>query len=206
MAHNRLLLKVISIVQFVMATFLFTLGMLDGLEIRFIYSSSLFMPCWIAALVIPVGVMGLVLSNMSNRSPALILAMKSVSMACAAVSVITVYHYQQGIGILLSLKYSTSKLAQSYFVDQDTKIKFTSQEKNMLTVFSLVIAFAIIEIALSVASARSCDSGYEPREESQAGRRSLQMEDGQIPLQPTYIATQPMVAIPVSSYNHNVNQ
>lgn len=38
---------------------------------------------------------------------------------------------------------------------------------------------------------------------NQADHRNLQMEDGQIHLQPTFIATQPMVAIPISSYNVN---
>ena len=88
-------------------------------------------------------------------------------MACTAVSAITVYHYQQGLGILLARKYGASQVPLTYFVDRDTKIKFAPQEKNMLTVFSLVIAFSVIEIMLSVASARSCDSDYRPREGSQ---------------------------------------
>ena len=69
-----------------------------------------------------------------------------------------------GLGILLSRK---SSLNLSYFADKETKIKFNSQEKNMLAVFSLVIVFSIIEIALSVASAKSCDIGRDPQEERQ---------------------------------------
>ena len=44
-------LKVISIVQLMMAVIFFTLGMSDRFQVRHIYTSFLFTPCWIAALV-----------------------------------------------------------------------------------------------------------------------------------------------------------
>ena len=51
MAQNIRVLKVISIVQLVMAVTFFTLGMSDRFQVRHIYTSFLFTPCWIAALV-----------------------------------------------------------------------------------------------------------------------------------------------------------
>lgn len=66
MAYNRLVLKLISIAHLVMTSFFFTLGMLDGLEIGFIYSSLLFMPCWIAALVSKCKILSLEHRSMLN--------------------------------------------------------------------------------------------------------------------------------------------
>ena len=51
MGHNRRLLKVTSIAQIIMSAIFLALGMADRYEARFIYTSYLFMPCWIAALV-----------------------------------------------------------------------------------------------------------------------------------------------------------
>ena len=51
MGHNRRFLKVISIVQIVMSAIFLALGITDRYEVRIIFSSYLFTPCWIAALV-----------------------------------------------------------------------------------------------------------------------------------------------------------
>ena len=51
MAYNSRDLKVISIIQIVLSVIFFILGMVDGFEVRFLYSSSTFTPCWISALV-----------------------------------------------------------------------------------------------------------------------------------------------------------
>ena len=51
MEHNKQLLRVISIAQIIMSTIFFVLGMADRYEVPFIYTSYLFAPCWIAALV-----------------------------------------------------------------------------------------------------------------------------------------------------------
>jgi len=51
MGHNRRFLKVISMVQVVMGAIFFVLGIVDRYEVRFIYTSYLFAPLWIAALV-----------------------------------------------------------------------------------------------------------------------------------------------------------
>ena len=51
MAFSRQELKIISKIQLVMSVILFTLGIVDHFEVRYIYLSHLLMPCWIAALV-----------------------------------------------------------------------------------------------------------------------------------------------------------
>ena len=51
MRHNRRVLKFISIAQIIMSAIFLALGMADRYEARFINTSYLFMPCWIAALV-----------------------------------------------------------------------------------------------------------------------------------------------------------
>ena len=50
MAFNRNDLKVISIIQVIICGVLFTLGLVDGLGVRFAYSVT-FIPCWLAVLV-----------------------------------------------------------------------------------------------------------------------------------------------------------
>ena len=50
MAFNRNDLKVISIIQVIISGVLFTLGLGDGLGVRFAYSMT-FIPCWLAILV-----------------------------------------------------------------------------------------------------------------------------------------------------------
>ena len=51
MGHNRQVLKFISIAQIIMSAIFLALGMADRYEARFMYTSYLFIPCWIAALV-----------------------------------------------------------------------------------------------------------------------------------------------------------
>ena len=51
MAFNRNDLKVISIIQVIICGVLFTLGLVDGLGVRFVFSSMTFIPCWLAFLV-----------------------------------------------------------------------------------------------------------------------------------------------------------
>lgn len=51
MALSRRALKVLSIVQLIMAPIFFSLGILDHFEVRFVLTSFTLMPCWIAVLV-----------------------------------------------------------------------------------------------------------------------------------------------------------
>lgn len=49
MSQNRLLK--ISIVQILMSFIFLLLGLVDGLRVRCVLSSLLYMPCWVAVLV-----------------------------------------------------------------------------------------------------------------------------------------------------------
>ena len=51
MTFNRNDLKIISNIQVVICGMLLTLGLVDGVSVRFVYSSLTFVPCWLAALV-----------------------------------------------------------------------------------------------------------------------------------------------------------
>ncbi|KAL9962423.1 hypothetical protein ACROYT_G031527 [Oculina patagonica] len=192
-----------------MTVIFFVLGMVDRFEVRFMYTSFLFTPCWIAALVLPSGIMGLILANTSRPSSTLINFHGSVSIASAVVSAVTVYHYQWAINRLLGsnlFDVPAFRRTSSYFTESDKKLELTKHENTMLAVSSLVVIFSIIEIALAVGSAKSSDLRYQPPQEnpiSQASNVYNRFGAGQIPLQPTYIAAQPMVAVPVSSYNVN---
>jgi len=93
------------------------------------------------------------------------MALRSVSMACAVISVITVCIYSSAVTSLVRSKYmsSTAKL---------TKIKYTEREKTMLGISSLVLIFSIFEIILAFASALIGDAGasgkgYQPLREIQ---------------------------------------
>ncbi|XP_068681239.1 uncharacterized protein [Montipora foliosa] len=193
MAYNSQDLKVVSIFQLVMTAVFLILGLVDRFQVRYFYTSFLMSPCWTAAIVLPVGIVGLVLSRMSRRPPNLIYALKSVSVACAAMSAATMYHYQWGIATLVERK------VHYYFVKKDTEFKFTSQENTMLAISSLAILFSIIEMILAFASAKSCgDTGYEPPQDNQGVYPHRQLETGQIQLQlsqPTYFAAQPMLLV-----------
>ena len=93
-----------------------------------------------------------------------IYALKSVSVACAAMSAVTMYHYQWGIATFVSRKAGY----HLYFEEKDTEFKFSRQENTMLAISSLAILFSIIEMILAFASAKSCgDTGYEPPQDNQ---------------------------------------
>ena len=93
-----------------------------------------------------------------------IYAIKSVSVACVAMSAATMYHYQWGIGTMLAQK----TISRSYILEKDTKLKFNEQEKTMLAISSLAILFSIIEMILAFAFAKSCgNTGSDPPQQNQ---------------------------------------
>lgn len=79
-------------------------------------------------------------------------------------SAATLYHYQWGIGIILSQK----TIRQFNIVEKDTEFELTDQEKTMLAISSLAILFSIIEMILASAFAKSCgDTSYDPPQANQ---------------------------------------
>ena len=101
-------------------------------------------------------------------------ALQSVSVACAAVSAITVYHYLVALSSLMVFVY-TSTLSRGYnnndplfFAwDQLANINFTEKQNSMVAVSSLIIICSIIEIILAVAAIRSSDIGGQSSQEQQ---------------------------------------
>ena len=101
-------------------------------------------------------------------------ALQSVSVACAAVSAITVYHYLVALSSLMVFVY-TSTLSRGYnnndplfFAwDQLANINFTAKQNSMVAVSSLIIICSIIEIILAVAAIRSSDIGGQSSQEQQ---------------------------------------
>ena len=101
-------------------------------------------------------------------------ALQSVSVACAAVSVITVCHYLVALSSLMGFVYS-STLSRGYYDkdplffdwDQLANINFTAKQKSMVAVSSLIIICSILKIILAMAAIRSSDIGGQSSQEQQ---------------------------------------
>ena len=90
-----------------------------------------------------------------------------MSVACAAISAITVYHYLVN---LMALGYASALSRDYYDKDPfffDSDINFTAKQNSMVAVSSLIIICSIIEIILAVAAIRSSDIGGQSSQEQQ---------------------------------------
>ena len=101
-------------------------------------------------------------------------ALQSVSVACAAVSAITVYHYLVALSSLMFLVYNSTpgrgynNNDPLFFAwDQLAHINFTAKQNSMVAVSSLIIICSIIEIILAVAAIRSSDITGQSSQEQQ---------------------------------------
>ncbi|XP_066023441.1 uncharacterized protein [Pocillopora verrucosa] len=156
-----------------MAAIFFVLGMVDHFEVRYMCASLILMPIWISLLVIPIGIMGLVLvMNRSTPSSALMSGLRSVSIACAAVSVLTTFTYAMALNSVLFIKYMEAKTEYQespWFADKDVEIEFQKEEKTMIAVHVLIIMCSILEIILAMASVRTAKAmAKEPQDTQQA--------------------------------------
>ena len=99
-------------------------------------------------------------------------ALQSVSVACAVVSAITVYHYLVALSSLMALGY-TSTLSRGYynkdpfFFDSDQLANINAKQKSMVAVSSLIIICSILKIILAMAAIRSSDIGGQSSQEQQ---------------------------------------
>ncbi|RMX61382.1 hypothetical protein pdam_00023559 [Pocillopora damicornis] len=187
MASNKRDLKIISIAQLVMAGILFVLGMVDHFEVRYMYASLILMPIWIALLVIPIGIMGLVLTvNGSRPSSALMSGLRSVSIACAALSVLTTFTYAMALNSILFIKYMEAKTEYQespWFADKGAKIEFRKEEKTMIAVHVFIIICSILEIILAIASVRTAKAmAKEPQDTQQASAAYRVVAEEDVPL------------------------
>ncbi|CAH3143768.1 unnamed protein product [Pocillopora meandrina] len=204
MAFSRQELKTISIIQLVMSVILFALGIVDHFEVRYTYLSHLLMPCWIAALVVPASIMGLILAIRSRRSPILINWLTSISIASVVVSAVVLEAYSWALKALLSFKYDKYDNTEvfSFFGAKDTKIKFEDQENTMIAIHALIVIFTICEIILALATARSGETGCQSPQENQSGYPYHHIESGQVPIQLQAFPTQAMMTIPISGVDY----
>ncbi|CAH3019004.1 unnamed protein product, partial [Porites evermanni] len=165
MENKKRTLTLLSSFQIVISVMFFILGLVDGLEIRFVNVSLVFSPCWIVPLTPANGIMGLVLSKSQNRSSNLIRAIWSVSVACIVYSAITALRYQYwGIELLTFDKIfynSDYPSGKWWFLKKDDKLKYTEQENKALALFGIIIVLGIIEIILAAALARISDSSHK---------------------------------------------
>ena len=48
-----------------------------------------------------------------------------------------------------------------FFIEKDTKVEYTDEEKNALAVFILMIIFSVIEIVLAAAIAKTSSASHQ---------------------------------------------
>ena len=82
--------------------------------------------------------------------------LRSVSIACAALSVLTIIIYAMALNSILIIKYWKAQNGSDqefrWFVDKDAEIEFQKEEKTMIAVHVLIIMCSILEIILAMAS------------------------------------------------------
>ena len=82
--------------------------------------------------------------------------LRSVSIACAALSVLTIIIYAMALNSILIIKYWEAQNGSDqefrWFVDKDAEIEFQKEEKTMIAVHVLIIMCSILEIILAMAS------------------------------------------------------
>ena len=94
--------------------------------------------------------------------------LRSVSIACAAVSVLTTFTYAMALNSVLFIKYMEAKTEYQespWFADKDVEIEFQKEEKTMIAVHVLIIICSILEIILAMASFRTAKAmAKEPQD------------------------------------------
>ena len=84
--------------------------------------------------------------------------LRSVSIACAALSVLTTFTYAMALNSILFIKYMEAKTEYQespWFADKGAKIEFRKEEKTMIAVHVFIIICSILEIILAIASVRT---------------------------------------------------
>ena len=84
--------------------------------------------------------------------------LRSVSIACAALSVLTTFTYAMALNSILFIKYMEAKTEYQespWFADKGAKIEFRKEEKTMIAVHVFIIICSILEIILVMASVQT---------------------------------------------------
>jgi len=182
----------LAIAQIVISVAFFLLGIVDGFLIKDIYVSFIFLPCWVGALVLPVGLMGLRLTSYQRPRTLQLLkhAIWSLCVACIICSALTVYIYTtEGLLIIQYTGWSTREDARLFVAElQGDKMVYTEKKKEALAFFTFVIICSVIEIVLAAAMMKICktprlsssSSGYYQMGESQQSLQAYPIEQQQI--------------------------
>ncbi|KAK2560156.1 hypothetical protein P5673_017130 [Acropora cervicornis] len=182
---NKPNVEALAIAQIVISVAFFLLGIVDGFLIKDIYVSFIFLPCWVGALVLPVGLMGLRLTSYQRPRTLQLLkhAIWSLCVACIICSALTVYIYTtkglliiQYFALIKYTGWSTREDAGLFVAElQGDKMVYTEKKKKALAFFTFVIICSVIEIVLAAAMMKICktprlsssSSGYYQMGESQ---------------------------------------
>ena len=82
-----------------------------------------------------------------------------MSIACAALSVLTIYTYAMALNDILFFKYWEAQTGNhqnfTWFADKDAEIEFRKEEKTMIAVHVFIIICSILEIILVMASVQT---------------------------------------------------
>ena len=82
-----------------------------------------------------------------------------MSIACAALSVLTIYTYAMALNDILFFKYLEAQTGNhqnfTWFADKDAEIEFRKEEKTMIAVHVFIIICSILEIILVMASVQT---------------------------------------------------
>ena len=96
--------------------------------------------------------------------------LRSVSIACAALSVLTIITYAMALNSILIIKYFEAQTSEEdqkppWFAEKDVEIEFREEEKTMISVHVLIIMCSILEIILAIASVRTAKAmAKEPQD------------------------------------------
>ena len=105
--------------------------------------------------------------------------LRSVSIACAALSVLTIIIYAMALNSILFIKYMEAKTEYQkspWFADKDVEIEFQREEKTMIAVHVLIIMCSILEIILAIASVRTAKAmAKEPQDTQVCASNKLDM-------------------------------
>ena len=97
--------------------------------------------------------------------------LRSVSIACAALSVLTIIIYAMALNSILIIKYWKAQTGSDqkfrWFVDKDAEIEFQKEEKTMIAVHVLIIMCSILEIILAMASVRTAKAMAKELQDTQ---------------------------------------
>ena len=92
-----------------------------------------------------------------------------MSIACAALSVLTIYTYAMALNNILFFKYFEAQTGNyqkfRWFADKDAEIEFRKEEKTMIAIHVFIIICSILEIILAMASVRTAKAmAKEPQD------------------------------------------